>query len=55
MPYTSEKQRAYLHAKHPALAAKWDAETGGHVMPNKQPKRRPKAGKPQRAPRAGRL
>jgi hypothetical protein len=26
MPYASDKQRAYLHANEPAIAAKWDAE-----------------------------
>ena len=26
MPYASQKQRGYLHAKHPKIAATWDAE-----------------------------
>lgn len=26
MPYKSEKQRRYMHAKHPKIAARWDAE-----------------------------
>ena len=26
MPYKSEKQRGYLHARHPEIAAQWDAE-----------------------------
>ena len=26
MPYKSAKQQAYLHAKHPEIAAKWDRE-----------------------------
>lgn len=26
MPYKSEKQRRFLHAKHPKIAAKWDRE-----------------------------
>lgn len=26
MPYKSDKQRKYMHAKHPRIAAKWDAE-----------------------------
>lgn len=26
MPYKSEKQRKYLHAKEPEVAAKWDRE-----------------------------
>lgn len=32
MPYRSEKQRAYLHAKEPALAARWDRKYGGKVV-----------------------
>lgn len=27
MPYKSEKQRRYMHAKHPVIAARWDRET----------------------------
>lgn len=26
MPYKSKKQRAFMHAKHPKIAAKWDRE-----------------------------
>jgi len=26
MPYHSEKQRRYMHAKHPKIAKKWDKE-----------------------------
>lgn len=26
MPYVSDKQRRYLHARHPEIAARWDAE-----------------------------
>jgi hypothetical protein len=32
VPYRSAKQRAYLHAKEPALAKKWDKESGGKVV-----------------------
>lgn len=28
MPYKSEAQRRYLHAKHPEVAKKWDAKYG---------------------------
>ena len=31
MPYASAKQRAYLHAVHPKLAAKWDKKYGGKI------------------------
>ena len=26
MPYKSEKQRRFMHAKHPGIAARWDRE-----------------------------
>jgi len=26
MPFKSEKQRRYLHANHPEIAKKWEAE-----------------------------
>lgn len=35
MPYKSAKQRRYLHAKEPALAAKWDKKYGGKVVKKK--------------------
>jgi len=31
MPYKSEKQRKYMHAKMPKLAAKWDKKYGSKV------------------------
>jgi hypothetical protein len=31
MPYKSEKQRKFMHAKHPEIAAKWDKKYGGKV------------------------
>lgn len=36
MPYKSAKQRRYLHAKEPALAAKWDKKYGGKVKKTKK-------------------
>ncbi len=41
MPYKSAKQRRYLHAKEPALAARWDKKYGGKVKaaPKKKVKR----------------
>ena len=36
MPYKSEKQRRYLHAVHPDIAARWDAEYGGKVKGKKK-------------------
>lgn len=38
MPYKSGKQRRYLHAKKPALAAKWDRKYGGKVKPKRKGK-----------------
>lgn len=37
MPYKSEAQRRYLHAKEPALAKKWDKKYGGKVEKNYTP------------------
>lgn len=31
MPYKSDKQRKFMHAKHPEIAKRWDKETGGKV------------------------
>lgn len=42
MPYRSGKQRAYMHAKHPMLAKKWDKKYGGKIVPKKSVKRRKK-------------
>lgn len=36
MPYKSAKQRAYLHAKEPELARKWDKKYGGKVQGKKK-------------------
>jgi len=30
LPYASDAQRRYMHAKHPRLAAKWDKEIREH-------------------------
>lgn len=38
MPYRSAKQRRYMHAKHPGIAAKWDRKYGGKVRA--KPKRK---------------
>lgn len=31
MPYKSDKQRRFMHAKHPRIAKKWDKKYGGRV------------------------
>lgn len=36
MPYKSAKQRAFMHAKHPDIAARWDKEYGGKVTGKKK-------------------
>lgn len=33
MPYRSEKQRRFMHARHPEIAARWDKEYGSKVKP----------------------
>jgi len=38
MPYASAKQRAYIHAKLPKLAKKWDAKYGGKIKKKKRKK-----------------
>jgi hypothetical protein len=38
MPYESEAQRRYLHAKEPAIAARWDREYGGKIVGKKKKK-----------------
>lgn len=35
MPYRSAKQRAYMHAQHPEIAARWDKEYGGKIAKKK--------------------
>jgi hypothetical protein len=36
MPYKSRAQRAFMHAKHPEIARRWDRETGGKVEGEKK-------------------
>jgi len=36
MPYRSAKQRAFMHAKHPRIAKKWDRKYGGKIVPKKK-------------------
>jgi hypothetical protein len=35
MPYRSKKQRAYMHARHPKIAKKWDKKYGGKIVRSK--------------------
>jgi len=36
MPYKSEKQRKFMHAKHPEIAERWDKEYGGKISKKKK-------------------
>ena len=36
MPYKSEKQRKYMHAKHPKIAKKWDEKYGSKPKKKKR-------------------
>lgn len=36
MPYKSAKQRAFMHARLPEIASKWDKKYGGKVKPAKK-------------------
>ena len=39
MPYRSKKQRAFMHAKHPKIAKKWDEKYGGKIVKKKKKKK----------------
>lgn len=41
MPYKSDKQRRFMHAAHPEIAKKWDAEI--RASKNKKKKKKNKA------------
>ncbi len=46
MPYKSKAQAKFLHAKHPEIAKKWDAEGHGwKKLPEHAKKRKKKKGK----------
>lgn len=40
MPYRSARQRRFMHARHPRIAARWDRKYGGKVRPSKKRTRR---------------
>lgn len=42
MPYASEKQRRFMHAQHPDIAARWDKETGGKIKRKKHVRKKGK-------------
>lgn len=39
-PYRSAKQRRFMHARHPRIAARWDREYGGKIVKKTTRKRR---------------
>lgn len=40
MPYRSAKQRAYMHARHPGIAKRWDKKYGGKIVPKRKKRKR---------------
>jgi hypothetical protein len=40
MPFKSERQRRYMHAKHPEIAERWEREYGGVKKPRRRKKRK---------------
>lgn len=42
MPYRSEKQRRFMHAKHPKIAKRWDKKYGSKIKSKKKSTRRKK-------------
>lgn len=42
MPYRSKKQRAFMHAKHPEIARRWDKRYSGKIVRKKRGRRRKK-------------
>ena len=40
MPYKSEAQRKFMHAKHPEIAKRWDEHTADGTLPERVGARR---------------
>lgn len=40
MPYRSAKQRRFMHARKPGIAARWDAKYGGKIVRKKSTRRK---------------
>lgn len=40
MPFKSEKQRRWMHANHPDMAKRWEAEEKAKSKPKTKPKRK---------------
>ena len=42
MPFTSEQQRRWMHANKPAMARRWEAESGSTTKKRRKKKRKSK-------------
>ena len=42
MPYKSDKQRKFMHAKHPEIAKRWDRESQEYAKASGVRKAKPK-------------
>lgn len=42
MPFKSQKQRKFMHAKHPTIAKRWEGEAKAKKQKAVQPKKRRK-------------
>jgi hypothetical protein len=40
MPYRSAKQRKFMHARHPEIAARWDKKYGSKVKPTRKKRKK---------------
>jgi hypothetical protein len=45
VPFKSEAQRRWMHANHPEMAKRWEAETPDKTLPNKVEKVKDTIGK----------
>jgi hypothetical protein len=48
MPFRSEKQRRYMYAKHPEIAARWSQEYGSKVKKSASPSASGRKGRTRR-------
>jgi len=42
MPYRSEKQHRFMHARKPKIAARWDKKYGSKIVAKKKKKKKSK-------------
>lgn len=53
MPYKSDAQRKFMHARHPQIAARWDKEHPGNARSTRLPEHVKSAGQQNRKPKGG--